>query len=341
MIEDAIVNEIMSINDFESGGDNALDGFEFQVSSAIYLVFEELSKKNEFKLAYEKLEDFIIFTDEINLYQAKSINQNLTPNVLFKVEKKGNGKEHCSSIIEKMYNNYLAIKEKTPNCSTFNTLIICESRKFSKRLSKVDKFDKLEKINFRDLNDDAKQSIISNTSHNQYNWGDIKARRLIPKSRHEEVTRAYIEDVINIVIGENKIKTWAIYNSISNEIRKIRKNKSLLSNDFILEEINKYSTFDDSFEFRDYVYLLNNDDQKNIPLKLSFDINKNCIKINNHPAKKDYDLIVNVIKKREINSIDDAFNKLKMNPDFKEVFIRLADHDIKALILIGIIEEIN
>ena len=41
MIENDIVNKILSIEDTESGGDNALDGFEFQVSSAIYLFFDE------------------------------------------------------------------------------------------------------------------------------------------------------------------------------------------------------------------------------------------------------------------------------------------------------------
>ena len=131
MIENDIVNKILSIEDTESGGDNALDGFEFQVSSAIYLIFDELESKREFQLAYEKLEDFIIFSNKVNLYQAKSTSKNLTPTILYTAKKSTKKDSSTLSIIEKMNNNYTSIKNVISDVEVTSTLIICKDQCFS------------------------------------------------------------------------------------------------------------------------------------------------------------------------------------------------------------------
>lgn len=142
MVQQEIIDKIIQISDSEKGGDNALDGFEFQVSNAIYLMFRELKNNKEFQLLYEKLEDFIIITDKISLYQAKGLSNNLTPNILSKPAKKTKNDDSGLSIIEKMNANYLSVKEKSGEYNVDNNLLICENQVYSKKLSK-----KLKDIN--------------------------------------------------------------------------------------------------------------------------------------------------------------------------------------------------
>ncbi|EGO5250497.1 hypothetical protein HP927_002537, partial [Enterococcus faecalis] len=47
-----IADGISQLTDTEIGGDSALDGFEFQLSSAIYLMFEKIAEDNPFALLY-------------------------------------------------------------------------------------------------------------------------------------------------------------------------------------------------------------------------------------------------------------------------------------------------
>ena len=56
MINSEIINTIKTMNDSEEGGDHAQNGFDFQISSAIYLIFKKLKNKTKFKLIYEKIE---------------------------------------------------------------------------------------------------------------------------------------------------------------------------------------------------------------------------------------------------------------------------------------------
>ena len=154
MIENDIVNKILSIEDTESGGDNALDGFEFQVSSAIYLIFDELESKREFQLAYEKLEDFIIFSNKVNLYQAKSISKNLTPTILYTAKKSTKKDSSTLSIIEKMNNNYTSIKNVISDVEVTSTLIICKDQCFSEKLSSLPNIKVEESLSFKDFKDE-------------------------------------------------------------------------------------------------------------------------------------------------------------------------------------------
>lgn len=106
MVSNEIIDSIINLAD-ENGGDSATDGFEFQMSTAIYLLFNEIlinSKNNinESILIYEKVEDFIIFNDRINLYQAKSTSRSLTPNLLYSPGRKTEADDSGLSIIEKM-----------------------------------------------------------------------------------------------------------------------------------------------------------------------------------------------------------------------------------------------
>lgn len=336
MIENTIINQVQLISDPEKGGDNALDGFEFQMSTAIYLIFSELKKNNEFKLLYEKVEDFIIFTDEINLYQAKSIGKNLTPKILYK------RKENSLSIIEKMHNNYTLVKNEVPNITVKNNLILCENNEFSKNLIKNTDIKCNQKVlKFNRLDKTVKSEIIENTNINEYVWDDMSAIRLIPKSRHEEVTRAYIADIVNELLGENKINSLALYNSLTNEIRRIRKNKITLNNEFILKQIHKFSQFDDKLKYNDYTYMLNDDDKKNIFIAHNFNIFQNYIKIKNHPNRYDYDCIKDYYHIKGFKNLYSFFDFIKNNNDLNDLFIRLGDEEIKAIIMIIIAKEMD
>ncbi|QPQ34430.1 dsDNA nuclease domain-containing protein [Lysinibacillus sp. JNUCC-52] len=340
MIEEPIIESILEISD-EKGGDSALDGFEFQVSSAIYLVFTEILSNAECALIYEKVEDFIIINDQINLYQAKSLNKNLTPNVLYSPSRKTNSDDSGLSIIEKMHINYLKVKEKVQNNRVVSNLIICENQVFSKLLSKeVENIAELKKINFTDLSSEAKSDIISATTFEEYEWENIYAHRIIPKSRHEEVTRIFIEDVISQVFGQNKINSAALYTSLAFEIKKIRKNKTILTSAFLLEKIPSFSELDNQLNFNDYVYLLNDIDKRNIKVPISFMQIQNNLLIRNHPIQNDYTQIKNLVTQNDCENVDDIVMKIETEDEFTLIKFRLKRHELLALILIVIAREV-
>jgi len=334
------VEKIMNTSDSEYGGDNALDGFEFQVSTAIYLMFEELNNMSEFALAYEKIEDFIIFTDSINLYQAKSISTNMTPNVLY-TGKKTKMNTAGLSIIEKMTDNYLTVNNTLNNIEVTNTLLICSNYTFSTKCNKsIKDITKLEDICFDLFSQDAKNEIISKTKHNKYPWESIMAKRLIPKPYHFDVTRAYIDKVVKNIYGDNKINAGALYDALSGEIRRTRKNKTLLKSVFIQKEISKYTKFEDEIEYKDYSFLLSDEDSRNILIAMSFKIILNNLRIPNHPHYYDFEFVKNLRNKTKSQTINDFYDILVHHVDAKNMILRLSEHEIKAIILISIAKEL-
>ncbi|CAG9359587.1 dsDNA nuclease domain-containing protein [Clostridium perfringens] len=340
MLDNEIIKTIQSMPDSEKGGDNALDGFEFQISSAIYLMFKEIGKKRRCALVYEKIEDFIIFTDQIKLYQAKSISRNLTANVLYSKPKKVKDNKSGLSIIEKMHNNYSSIKSIFPDYVVHNNLIICENQIFSRILTEYD-CTKLKKLNFDSLKDKTKEEIIANTGTENYDWENMNVIRLIPKNRHEEVTRAFIEDTIKDIKGDNKIDSLALYNALTNEIRKIRRNKEKLTSEFIERKINKFAVFEENLKYTDYIHFLNDDDKINIKININFDIFKNSITIKNDASTEDYNLIKNYYENNNCNNLYEVFKGIEKNTSFENMFLRLSDDEIKALILLVIAKEMN
>lgn len=341
MIENDIVNEVLSIEDTESGGDHALDGFEFQVSSAIYLIFDELKSKKEFQLAYEKLEDFIIFSDKVYLYQAKSTSKNLTPNFLYRANKSTKKDSSTLSIIEKMNNNYILVKDVISDVEITSTLIICKNQSFSKKLSSLPNIGDEDNLSFEDFKDEVKNEIIHKTKFKNYNWEDMFAKRIFPKNYHEELTRIHIEDVIKNILGESKVNTVALYNALTYEIRRIRKKKTTISDKSILGEITKYSKMDADIDFNNYNHLLNDDDKRSISINSAFNVYQNAIKIENHPNFKDFEQVFTLIKTVNLNTLDDYYSMIISSSDFLEMKERLENYDIKALILLCLAKEYN
>lgn len=341
MIENEIVNKILSIEDTESGGDHALDGFEFQVSSAIYLIFDELESKKEFQFAYEKLEDFIIFSDKVNLYQAKSTSTHLTPTVLYKAKKSTKKDSSTLSIIEKMNNNYTSIKNVISDVEVTSTLIICKDQYFSAKLSSLPNIKIENNLSFEDFKDEVKSEIIAKTKFKNYNWKDMFAIRIFPKNYHEELTRTHIEDVIKSILGESKVSTVALYSALTREIRRIRKNKTTISDKFLLDEINKYSSIASKIDFKDCNHLLNNDDRKKLTILSSFNLYQNAIKIHNHPNLKDFETILTLVKDIKLDTLDKYYNHLFSSVEFSEIKERLEEYEIKALILLCLAKEYN
>lgn len=340
MIEDFVIEGILEIAD-ESGGDNALDGFEFQVSSAIYLVFNEILSNNECALIYEKVEDFIIITDTINLYQAKSISKNLTPNVLHSPSRKTKADDSGLSIIEKLHINYMRVKEKSHDNPVVSNLVICENQVFSKLLSKeLKEISELKVINFNTLSTEAKTAILSATRFEEYDWENIYALRIIPKSRHEEVTRVFIEDVTTQLLGENKINSAALYTALTYEIKRIRKTKTKLTSNVLIEKLTTFSEFDNQLTFNEYVYLLNEEDKKSIRIANSFNQIQNNLLITNHPNKDDYIKIKCLIEENEFETLEDILNIIKSKVDFNSMRIRLKRYELIALILIVLAKEV-
>lgn len=97
-----------------------------------------------------------------------------------------------------------------------------------------------------------------------YEWRDINAIRLIPKSRHEEITRIYIEDVVEEKFGAKNLSSAALYDALNCEIRKVRKKKEALTSTQLLKHMNKIAVVEKKIEFKDYIYLLNDLDKLNV-----------------------------------------------------------------------------
>lgn len=345
MITHTIIDSIIELAD-ENGGDSATDGFEFQMSNAIYLLFNEMlinkqNKADESILIYEKVEDFIIFNDSINLYQAKSTSRSLTPNLLFSPTRQTEADDSGLSIIEKMNLNYLKVKDKASYANVLTTLIVCENQKFSKKLSRnIEGIENLKEINFNDLSEAAKTDIISNTQFDEYDWSNINARRIIPKNRHEEVTRVYIEDVVSEMFGENKINSAALYTSLTYELKKIRRNKTKLSSNFLKSKIAQFSEIEGVLKFNDYCYLLNEQDRRNIKIAQSFNQLQNNLMIKNHPIQNDYKDVRDLFTNNDFESFDDVIDTIENTSVLKLMRLRLPKHELKALALTVMVKEV-
>nr|WP_243425077.1 dsDNA nuclease domain-containing protein [Clostridium sardiniense] len=325
------------MSDKENGGDNALNGFEFQVSSAIYLAFEQYKEDCDFALMYEKLEDFIIINDKINLYQAKGVNFNITPHQL--IVNRSKTTEH-ESIIEKMYDNYLQVKEAIENIEVETNLIICETKTFSKELwDTSEAYDKeIKSVSFDNLGETCKNHILNGTRHQEYEWSNIKARRLIPKLRHEEVTRMFIEDVITEKKGENKINSKALYGALVYEINNIRKNKSFISNESLDNSLSGFLTLESDIKFDNIKFLLDSKDQRNLRIIRNFEEFKNSYSITNHPVNNDFNLISSIYN-TNFNDIYEFLEELKSNILCVDLLNRLNQFELIALILLVICKE--
>lgn len=345
MITHEIIDSIIELAD-ENGGDSATDGFEFQMSNAIYLLFNEMlinkqNNANESLLIYEKVEDFIIFNDNINLYQAKSTSRSLTPNLLYSPTRKTEADESGLSIIEKMNINYLKVKDKASDATVVTTLIVCENQRFSKKLSgNIEGIEELKEINFNDLSEAAKTEIVSKTQFDEYDWPNIKARRLIPKNRHEEVTRVYIEDVVSVMFGENKINSAALYTSLTYELKKIRRNKTKLSSNVLKQKIAQFSEIESILKFGDYSYLLNEQDSRNIKIAKSFNQIQNNLLIKNHPIQNDYKEVRDLFNNNDFEAFDDVIETIEKTSALKLMRLRLPKHEIRALALIVMVKEV-
>lgn len=329
-----IVKLISELHDKESGGDNALNGFEFQISSAIYLVFEQYKANEEFALIYEKLEDFIIINNKINLYQAKGVNYSITPTQLIK--NRSTTKEN-ESIIEKMYDNYLQVKDAIDNTGVETNLIICENREFSKILwdSANDNYKEEKIISFSTFGEKCKRRILEGTRHEEYDWGNINARKLIPKTRHEEVTRMFIEDVITEKKGDNKINSKALYQALVYEINKIRKNKSSISSEFLERSLSGYLTLESDIHFESVSFLLSEQDKRNLKIKRNFEEFKNSINVTNHPIINDFNLISRLYNEN-LNDLYEYIDEIQSSITCKELLNRFNRFELIALSLLVI-----
>lgn len=330
-----ISKKLLSMEDKESGGDHALNGFEFQISSAIYLMFEQLQCGSDFSLLYEKLEDFVIINDKINLYQSKGIRANITPLELIKNRSKDKPNE---SILEKMYDNYLQVKNGIEGISVETNLIICNTTSFSRKLwdpnSEYNK--ELEELSFDNIGESSRDKMLMETRHDSYDWSNIKARRLIPKHSHEEVTRCFLEDVIQEKFGDTKINSLALYGALVTEIKKIRKAKLNLTSVFLQEKLTSFISLESDLEYRDVAHFLSTEDSSKISIKRTFEQFKISTMIQNHPIKNDYEGLQDISNDNDFDTLYDFFDYVKEGDSCKELCLSLSDVEIKALILLVI-----
>ncbi|GLI56399.1 hypothetical protein PM10SUCC1_19130 [Propionigenium maris DSM 9537] len=329
-----LIQSIFEIEDSEKGGDHALNGFEFQQSTAIYLMFKKIELNKKAELIYEKLEDFIIVdTDEVSLYQAKSLSKNLTPGFLL------TKKKDKPSIIDKMYNNYLKVRKKLEKEKITTTLIICSNCQFGPSLKLKSKEYDVKKINFDEFDNSVKEGILKKSNNDSFEWDKMEALKIIPKPHHEEVTRSSIVDIITKLEGECKVNCKALYDTLCSEIVRIRKYKETLSTEKIKNKIVKYSHKEDNLEYENVIFYLNDMDQKNIWIKKHFNILRNLVEIKGSEENDLYLKLVKFFKGNKIKTLDCFFDQIRYEEEFEDMFSLKDEDEIKALLLIVIGKE--
>jgi hypothetical protein len=355
MLNSDVIKKILSISDDRSG-DHAQDGFDFQASTAIYLVFTELVNKNDFSLVYEKIDDFIIFADDVRLYQSKSTAKNLTSGELSKKEPVKNPKASNKtsniptntknnnsvpiktglSIIEKLQNNMDSVTNNVSGTGVKAYLLWNEDFKFGASLLKGTKI-KTDSPNLvmSHVDNNIKQKIIQDTGVSKYDWNQIEIIRLLSKKNHEKLTCNHIEYVIYTLIGQNSSYSKAFYESLINVIRDSRKTKEPITSQFLITEINKLKSTPSLPKPSDYQHLLSGVDFGNQIIHMNVREVFLLSSIDTHPlhdALKKIENYVN-INYAKITFPSNLYDELKKQPEFDSLLLRHSEEQIKALIV--------
>lgn len=352
MLETLDIQKVLSIKDDRSG-DHAQDGFDFQASSAIYLMFREIDNNQKFFFIYEKLDDFIIFVDDIRLYQAKSTSKNLSDTILFQKEevkqkskrKKKTDLDHDVeneeplvnlSIIEKMQNNLNLVNKELPKKKVMAYLIWNKDYRFGAGLLKGTKLENsIENLNLDNISKDVKEKIIQKTTLDSYDWEKIEIIRLLSKQHYESITSQYIEDVIYRKIGENQSYSKAFFNAMLSKVRHSRINKKLIDSDEILQEIQKLKNEKACPQPEQYQHLLTELDFRNRLIHTSVKEVFSLISLRTSSIKTYYKEL-QVYIKNHINEIIypcSLCEKLKGLSQFDTLFLVHSDEKVKAMII--------
>ncbi|MGM0881800.1 MAG: dsDNA nuclease domain-containing protein [Bacillota bacterium] len=354
MIKPSVIQQVLSIQDDRSG-DHAQDGFDFQASTAIYLMFNELKQGNEFSLVYEKIDDFIMFVDNIRIYQSKSTSKNLTENELFKKEPPPKNKTRAPrkssttkmqtkkpavatglSIIEKIQNNIDSIKKTAGNVDVKAHLLWNKDFKFGASLLKGTSFKvDLTNLILSNISDSVKKKILDKTGLSKYDWDNIEIIRLLSKENHEALTCSHIEDIIHNLIGPNTSYSKAFYASLFNKIRTARTTKEPISSGFLMTEINRLKTIPSIPKPTDYQHLLTDEDCKNQLIHTYVREVFSLQSTKNNPIQQSLVLVEGYINQNyhQIMFPCNLHNDLQQLTEFEALFLLYPEEKIKALIV--------
>jgi len=352
MIDSGVIQQVLSIQDDRSG-DHAQDGFDFQVSTAIYLMFDEIKQGNDFSLVYEKIDDFIMFVDNIRIYQSKSTSKSLTENDLYKKdssEKKTTSKKSAPSkvqvkkapaatglsIIEKIQKNINVIKDTVDSIEVKAHLLWNKDFKFGASLLRGTSLEtNIPNLVLSNISETVKKKITDKTGLSKCDWENIEVVRLLSKEHHEVLTCSNIEDVIHNRIGPNTSYSKAFYASLSRKITTARNTKEPILSSFILTEIDKLKTIPIAPKPADYQHLLTESDFKNnivhINVREIFFLQAN----KNNPVQKELLLVEQYINQNynKITFPCHLHSDLKVLPEFEDLFLLHSEEKIKAIIV--------
>ncbi|MGF9811055.1 dsDNA nuclease domain-containing protein [Bacillus toyonensis] len=355
MIDSSVIQKVLSISDDRSG-DHAQDGFDFQASTAIYLMFDELKQGKEFSLVYEKIDDFIMFVDNIRIYQSKSTSKGLTDTELSRGEdptKKNKGAKKSGtttknrqtkqpqtktglSIIEKLQNNMDSIKNNVSSADVKAHLLWNKDYKFGASLLRGTSLNTdLTNLMMSDVSDSVKQKIIEKTGVSKYDWSKIEVIRLLSKEHHEVFTCNHIEDTIYGLIGSNTSYSKAFYASLLNKIRITRKTKEPITSEFLMNEINGLRIIPIVPKPNEYQHLLTEDDYKNYLIHTNVREVFAIQSVKSNPIQKALAQIEDYISKNYTRILHpcNLYDDLEQLPEFNDLLVLYSEEKIKALII--------
>lgn len=351
MIDRALVETIRGISDDRSG-DHAQDGFDYQYSTAIYTMFEYIENKKKFSLIYEKVEDFLIISNDINLYQSKSTSKDLTEGLLTKRENKKQSsdddadeteeiesKEVGISILEKLHKNINLVKSNVTDVNVFAHLLWNGDYRFGKNLIK-DSNIKIDSDTFTmaEIKDDIKTRIMTTTGINDYDWDKLKVIRLLSKKKHKELTCSYIEKVIYSIVGENKSYSVAFYESLFQQLHNRRMDKQDITSEFVTEKIeNTRDKSRNEITPHDYEHLISSEDFRDNFLHVSVNKQLSMIELDHYPEEGYFDKVYDYVHSNQdhIRYPYKLSDELSKDPDFIELYNVLEIEDIKAMIVVA------
>ncbi|MCR8659318.1 DUF4297 domain-containing protein [Paenibacillus endoradicis] len=360
MIERKLIDTIKLIPDDRSG-DHAQDGFDYQFSTAIYLMLSHLKDKRDFAFMYEKIDDYVFVSDKLNsvdLYQSKSTSRTLTENELIKSDpvkiKKSKNKTKDNtdvaepkttglSILEKIQNNIDTVTTHMGECVVKGHLLWNSDYEFGANLVKDSIITtKSDALVLDDLSIKVKDGLVTKTSKSDFSWENIKVNRLLSKKHHFDLTCKHIEKVIHSLIGENNSYSEAFYNSLFIKIKEIRISKKELTSEFLLHQIKTISSLESKkIEKENYRHLISDDDYRNNLLHIAVNELSSLKSLPEYPKKEAYNLICEYvdINYSIIKYPHKVFDEISALEKYSEICLINSEENIKAMIILAFLEK--
>ncbi|QVK21368.1 DUF4297 domain-containing protein [Mycoplasmatota bacterium] len=256
-INGTISKRIIERKCLDESGINALNGFSFQFSNAIYEIVERYKGCKNFSIVFESHDDFLIIdTKALFLFQAKNFKdktftaQNITSakekSILAKMNQ---ARDNIKDIIEENVISYLIINNENSKIG-----FRVKPKKNEKAYNTEEYIDK---VCLSVISDDCKEKVLD-ILNNEKELETFFIKRQLRYSKHSDDVRLFIEDVLNDKFTEPKVNLSSIYDFLERQIKNSMLEKKYYSFTDMDSDMRNIVSFQvDEFDaFSELIYLL-------------------------------------------------------------------------------------